>query len=78
MSNYLEELTAVTEAREAFNERTRDLRAQRGVPSTVPLAATPDDEELMAYLAQGEALVARETAFNEKYLKPGVDPHTIE
>jgi hypothetical protein len=78
MSKYLDELTAITEAREAFNERTRRLHESRGVPTHVPLVATPNDDEMMQYMADGEALVAREKAFDEKYFKPGIDPHTID
>ncbi|MFC4137129.1 MULTISPECIES: hypothetical protein [unclassified Microbacterium] len=78
MSKYLDEMTAITEAREAFNERTRRLHESRGVPSHVPIVATPDDDEIMQYIADGEALLAREKAFNEKYMRPGIDPHTID
>lgn len=73
MSAYLDELRAITVAREAFNERTRALHQSRGVPSSVPLVATADDEELLQYLADGEALEARARAFKEKFLKDGVD-----
>ena len=77
VSAYMDELRAITEAREAFNERTRALHEARGVPSSVPLVATPDDEELQQYITDGKALVARERAFDEKFLKSGVDPQTI-
>lgn len=77
MSKYLDEMTAITEAREAFNERTRLLHQSRGVPSHVPIVARPDDDEIMQYIADGKALVAREEAFREKYMQPGADPHTV-
>lgn len=76
--SYLEELTAITEAREAFNERTRLLHKSRGVPSHIPIVALEGDEEIEQYLADGTALLDRERAFNEKYMNPGVDPHTID
>jgi hypothetical protein len=78
MNKYLDELEAMTAAREAFNARTRELHAARGIPSTMPLVATPDDAEMMEYLAEGTALLAREKAFDEKYGKPGIDPHTVD
>ena len=78
MSKYLDEMKAITEAREAFNERTRRLHESRGVPSHMPIVARDDDDEIMQYIADGEALVAREKAFDEKYFKPGIDPHTID
>lgn len=78
MSRYLDEFAALNEAWEAFNERTRQLHEQRGVPSHVPLVARPSDKELMDYLEQYRALQARDRAFFAKYRQPGIDPHTID
>ena len=78
MSKYLEEMAALNEAWEVFNERTPELHEQRGVPSHVPLVARPGDQELMDYLEEGLALQARDRAFFEKYRQPGIDPHTID
>lgn len=75
---YLDELKAITEAREAFNERTRQLHESRGVPSHVPVVAVQGDPEIEDYIAEGTALIEREKAFEEKYMKPGVDPHTLD
>lgn len=75
---YLDELAAVTAAREEFNERTRRLHESRGVPTNVPIVATLNDAEVMQYLADGEALLERERALHEKYFQPGVDPHTVD
>lgn len=77
MSAYLDELRAITDAREQFNELTRALHESRGVPPEVPIVAVTGDEEIEQHAAVGEALLAREEAFRAKFYIDGVDPHSI-
>jgi len=78
-NNYLAELAAMNERRARFNEWTARLHAERGIPSTVPmiLRQGSGDTELEDYAAEGQAMMAAETAFFEKYGKPGIDPHAV-
>lgn len=59
----LAELSALTEERDALNERIRTLHEERNVPSYVPLVARSHDEELLALARDMEAYNAREAAF---------------
>jgi hypothetical protein len=79
-NNYLTNLAAINERRIQFNEWTARLHKERDIPPTMPLVLREGtgDAELEDYLAEGQAMMAAETAFFEKYGKPGVDPHTVE
>jgi hypothetical protein len=76
---YLDELQALTEQREALNERVREQYERRGLPSHIPLAAIGGkDPELETLAADWQAYNERWAAFTERYYQGGVDPHTID
>jgi len=78
-NNYLKALREMTERRERFNEWTLRLHAERGIPTSLPLVLREGsgDTELEDYLAEGQAMLAGESAFFEKYGR-AEDPHAVE
>lgn len=77
MSDYLDDLQALTEELDQLVDEENALFERRNVPEGQPLVAVEGDPEVVAMVDKRRDYEKRSAAFWEHYSQPGVDPHTI-